>query len=99
MLRDTGDKVSAEDKTAIEAAIADLKKSIEADDSEAMNRAVQALTAAQHKAAESLYRNQSAGGPGADAPPPPPGAGGPEQGSGRQDGDVIDAEVVDEEKK
>jgi molecular chaperone DnaK len=99
MLRDTGDKVSAEDKTAIEAAIADLKKSIEADDAEAMNRAVQALTAAQHKAAESLYRNQSAGGPGADAPPPPPGAGGPEQSSGRPDGDVIDAEVVDEEKK
>ena len=80
MLRDTGDKVSAEDKTAIEAAIADVKKSIEADDAEAMNRAVQALTAAQHKAAESLYRQQSAGGPGADAPPPPPGAGGPRAG-------------------
>jgi molecular chaperone DnaK len=99
MLRDTGDKVSAEDKTAIEAAIADAKKAIESDDAEAMDRAVQALTSAQHKAAESLYRQQSAGGPGAGAPPPPPGADGPQQGSGRQDGDVIDAEVVDEEKK
>ena len=76
-----------------------LKKAIEADDAAAMNRAVEALTSAQHKAAESLYRQQSAGGPGAGAPPRPPGAGGPQPGSGRQDGDVIDAEVVDEEKK
>src|SRR5262245_56147692 len=97
MLKDAGEKVAADDKRAIESAIADVKKAIESDDADAMNRAVQALTSAQHKAAESLYR-QSASGPGAGAAPPPP-DGGAQQGGARQDGDVIDAEVVDEEKK
>jgi molecular chaperone DnaK len=97
MLRDTGDKIAAEDRTAIESAIAEAKKTLEGDDTEAMNRAVQALTSAQHKAAESLYRQQSSGGP--DAGTPPPGAGGPGPDANQRGGDVIDAEVVDEEKK
>ncbi len=100
MLRDTGDKITAADRTAIEAAIADLKKAIESNDAAAMNRTMDALTAAQHKAAETLYRQQQQGGP-------PPGAGTDAGGSGQgaegqaqgSSGDVIDAEVVDEEKK
>jgi hypothetical protein len=56
------------------------------------------LTAAEHKAAEALYRQQSQGGaaPGAE-----PGAGPAPGGdkSGSPGGDVIDAEVVDEDKK
>jgi molecular chaperone DnaK len=101
MLRDTGDKLSAEDKAAIEVAITDAKKAIEGGDAAAINKALESLTAVQHKAAEALYRQQAqAGGPGggAGAPPPPPGAeSGGTRGGG--DGDVIDAEVVDEEKK
>ncbi len=63
------------------------------------------LTQAQHKAAASLYQQASAAGPGAG---PAPGAGGggaagSSAGSGGDagrpaDGDVIDAEVVDEGK-
>jgi molecular chaperone DnaK len=100
MLRDTGDKIGAADRSAIESAIADLKKAIESNDTAAMNRAMGALTAAQHKAAEALYRQQQQGG-GA-----PPGGGQTEPGPSDQPsegqastGDVIDAEVVDEEKK
>jgi molecular chaperone DnaK len=100
MLRDTGDKITGADRSAIESAIAELKKAIESNDAAAMNRTMDALTAAQHKAAEALYRQQQQGGP-------PPGAGA-DAGSGGQagesqahgsSGEVIDAEVVDEEKK
>ncbi len=102
MLKDTGDKLPASDRSAIESAITDLKKAIESNDAAGMNRAMDALTQAQHKAAESLYRQQQPGGP------VPGGDGGPESGgagaagaatTGQADGDVIDAEVVDEEKK
>jgi hypothetical protein len=58
---------------------------------------MEALTAAQHKAAQSLYQ-QAAGGQSAG----PQGAPGTEPASGRKGGgasDVIDAEVVDEGKQ
>jgi molecular chaperone DnaK len=100
MLKDAGDKLSASDKQPIESAIEDLKKAIERNDVAQMKRAMETLTTAQHKAAETLYKSASAGGgaTGAATPPggQPSGAGG--QGSAPS-GDVIDAEVVEEEKK
>jgi molecular chaperone DnaK len=102
MLRDTGDKLGAGERGAIESAIADLKKAIESNDAAAMNRAMEALTNAQHKAAETLYRQQASGpapgGPGPDAGPTGSTAGGGQAG-GQTGGDVIDAEVVDDERK
>src|SRR5687768_12543505 len=75
MLRDTGDKLSADDRAAIESAIADLKKAIEGGEAPAMNRAMEVLTQAQHKAAEALYRNQQqSGGGAAPGGEPTPGA-------------------------
>jgi molecular chaperone DnaK len=102
MLKDTGEKLPAADRSAIESAVADLKKAIESNDAAAMTRGMESLTQAQHKAAESLYRQQQqppAGGPtpGGEAGGQG-GAGGASSGSSQQ-GDVIDAEVVDEEKK
>jgi molecular chaperone DnaK len=95
MLKDAGDRIPATDRAAIESAIGDLKGSIEQNDIAAMKKRMEALNAAQHKAAEAMYR--SASGPGAPAGGPQPG----EQpgGDARQSGDVIDAEVVEEEKK
>jgi molecular chaperone DnaK len=101
MLKDTGDKLGATERGAIESAVAEVRKAIEANDTDAMNRAMDTLTQAQHKAAEALYRQQAPGGgetgPGGDAGGA--GAGQAESGGGTRDGDVIDAEVVDEEKK
>src|SRR5215468_9571598 len=109
MLKDIGDKLSAADKAAIESAIEAAKKAIEGSNAAEIQRALDQLTAAQHKAAESLYRQQAPGGPGAGGP----GAGGPGAGEGggagsgaaggstaggQPTGDVIDAEVVDEGK-
>src|SRR5213082_1968480 len=63
MIKDAGEKLSSADKQAIEQAAETLRKAIEGQDASTIQRALDALTAAQHKAAESLYR-QTQGGAG-----------------------------------
>jgi molecular chaperone DnaK len=94
LLKDMGEKVTASDKTAIEAAVADVKKALEQNDAAAIKSALERLTQAQHKMAEDLYKQA---GPGAGASTGQPGSAGDE--AGHAQGDVIDAEVVDEGKK
>ncbi len=100
MLKDAGDKLSGTDRSAVESAIEELKKANAGTDVAAINAAMESLTRAQHTAAESLYRNAQsgpAGGGGADQGGGGPSAGGgASQPSGEKQGDVIDAEVVDE---
>ncbi len=95
MVKDAGDKLSAADRQPIESAIEALRKAIEQNDVAEMKRRLDALNAAQHKAAEAMYRSAS-GAPGAA-----PNAGEPTGTAGATsgNGDVIDAEVVEEEKK
>jgi molecular chaperone DnaK len=96
-VRDNGDKLAAADKQSIESATEELKKAIESNDANAMRSAMERLNQAQYKAGESMYRQASqAGQPGPGSAPPPPG-GTSERDSGG--GDVIDAEVVEEDKK
>jgi len=102
MIKDTGDKLAPADKTAIESAMEAVKKASEGSDAAELQRTLDQLTAAQHKAAESLYRQQapSGGAPGGDgggAGQAGPSSGG-SSGGGAASGDVIDAEVVDEGK-
>ncbi len=91
MLKDTGDKIPTSDKNAIENAMADLKKAIEGNDTPGMSKAMDVLMTAQHKASEALYKNQADAG-AADA------AGAAADGRQPENGDVIDAEVVEDEK-
>jgi len=102
MLQDMGTKLGSSDKAAVETAIEQLKTAISQNDAAAMNRAMEQLTTAQHRAAEALYKNAGASaGQGAESSggaEGAPGAGASGSQSGEQ-GDVIDAEVVDEEKK
>src|SRR5437660_6441717 len=51
LLKDTGDKLGAADKAAIESAMEAVKKANEGSDAAAIERALEALTSAQHKAA------------------------------------------------
>ena len=97
LVKDTADKLSASDKEAIETAIEAVKKASEGTDAAAIESALGQLTAAQHKAAESLYKQQApgAGGPGAGGAEGSQGSAGSQGGA---KGDVIDAEVVDEGK-
>ncbi|HET6960243.1 MAG TPA: Hsp70 family protein, partial [Vicinamibacterales bacterium] len=105
LLKDTGDKLTASDKQAIEEAMEAVKKANEGTDSAAIQRALDQLTSVQHKAAEALYKQGAAAGAGA-APGGGPagdggasGTGGAAGGAGEPKGDVIDAEVVDEGKQ
>lgn len=100
-IKDSGDKLQAADKTAIEASIESLKKAIESGDATAIAREMESLTQAQHKAAAALYqqaapvqarlRAATAQGAGATG-----GAASGDAAAGGPQGDVIDAEVVDD---
>jgi molecular chaperone DnaK len=94
MIKDAGDKLPAADRQPIETAIEELKKAIEKNDIAEMKQRLEALNTAQHKAAEAMYRSANAGATAGQAAGS---AGAP--GGGRDTSDVIDAEVVEEEKK
>jgi len=97
LIKDAGDTLSASDRQPLESAMEDLKKAIEKNDVADMKRGMESLTAAQHKIAEAMYKSAQASGPG--TPGGEPAAGSAGQPSGSAQGDVIDAEVVEEEKK
>jgi molecular chaperone DnaK len=59
-LKDYGDKVGADDKTAIETAIADLKGVLEGDDAEAIKERTNALAEASMKLGEAMYKASQA---------------------------------------
>ena len=87
-----GDKISAADKSAVDAAIAELKTAMEGEDVEAIKEKTNALAQASMKLGEALYKAQGAAGGGA-----PDGG-----GASDTDDDVVDAdfeEVKDDDKK
>jgi molecular chaperone DnaK len=90
MLKDAGDKLTASDRAAVESAVEELKKASAGTDVAAISAAMEALNKAQHAAAEALYKNAQASGgaPSSEAEASQP--------SGEKQGDVIDAEVVDD---
>jgi len=95
MLKDSGEKVQAADKTDVEAALAEAKKALEGTDAGQMKSAHEKLTQASHKLAEAVYKATAAS---AAAGAPPAGeAAGEAQPAGEQKKDegVIDAEYVD----
>jgi molecular chaperone DnaK len=59
-LKDYGDKVSADDKAAIETAMADLKGVIEGEDAEAIKDKTNALAEASMKLGEAMYKASQA---------------------------------------
>ena len=100
MLKENGDKVSGVEKSDVESALADAKKTLEGSPSAAdMNAAREKLTAASHKLAEAMYKANAAG-PAAGTPPTDGGAaatGTTEEA--KKDEGVIDAEYVDVDEK
>jgi molecular chaperone DnaK len=92
LVREQGEKIPADEKTRLEAALAELKTSIGGSDIEAIKRATESLATASQTATQKLYEAAAAnagGGSGA-------GDAGPSGSSGSNDDDVIDAEIVDE---
>ena len=102
MLKDNADKISGADKSKIEEAVKEVKEAIKGSDaaairtaSEKLNEAWQAVSAELYKAAGEKARADKA------QSQPRPEAGGEHQGEGKKgkdEGPIIDAEVVDEKK-
>jgi molecular chaperone DnaK len=90
-LKESGEKLDAADRHAIESATNDVKKALEANDAKSIARTLEALMQAQQKAGENLYKN-SAGSAGST------GSGGATGSAGSANDDVIDAEVVEDKK-
>ena len=93
---DSGDKIPAEVKTDVEAAIAAAKEAVQGEDTEQLKTAAQNLAQASLKIGEAVYGGQQPGEPGPD------GDSGPEANSSGGDDNVVDAEfeeVKDNKKK
>ncbi len=98
-MKDLGDKVSAGDKSRVEAAIGELREALKSEDVEAIKAKTNALTQASMKLGEALYGAQQPGGPGG---PDAGGGGGGEQKKNGSGENVVDAdfeEVKDDKKK
>jgi len=102
-LKDYGDKVSESEREQISAAIEELKKAVEADDTEQMKTKSEALQQAAYKLAEEMYKDagsqaqqqeQATGGDGDQ--------GGQSEGGSDGDGsgnvEDVDYEVVDDDE-
>ena len=103
MLKENADKVSGTEKTEVETALADAKKTLEGQPSPAeLNAAREKLTAASHKLAEAMYKAgaSTAGAAGGNGVPPTDGdAAAAGTADEKRDEGVIDAEYVDVDDK
>jgi molecular chaperone DnaK len=100
MLKDSGEKVQAADKTDVEAALAEAKKTLEGTPSSSELKAShEKLTQASHKLAEVLYKANAAAAGGTGTGAPSDGTTGEPAGEAKKDEGVIDAEYVDVEDK
>ncbi|HEX4986844.1 MAG TPA: molecular chaperone DnaK [Burkholderiales bacterium] len=91
-LAEHGDKVGADEKAKIEAAIKAAEEALKGDDKDAIEAKTQALAEASHKLAEKMYAQQQ---PGGDNAAPKSEAGGEKAA----DGDVVDAEFEEVKDK
>jgi molecular chaperone DnaK len=89
-LTDYGDKITADEKAAIEAALKEAEEALKGNDKDTIEAKTKALGEASHKLAEKMYAEQ-----------PQPEAGGAEAGKKEADDNVVDAEFeeVKTEKK
>jgi len=91
-LRDMGDKVDADTRAAIEAAGAELRTAIDADDAEAIKAKTDALMQASHKLAEAVYQQ-------AQQEQAPPSGGNGSGGTQDENVEEGDYEVIDEDEQ
>jgi molecular chaperone DnaK len=89
-LTELGDQVDASAKSEIEDAIAAVRGSLESGDAEGIKAKTDALQAAFHRVSEQIYQ--------AAAQQQPAGDGASANGAGDAEDEVVDAEVVDDER-
>jgi molecular chaperone DnaK len=92
-LQENEDKVPDDVKTEVKDGVAELKKALEGDDADAIKAASEKLAQSSQKMGAAMYANaQAAGGSSEDT-----GASASE-GASSTDDDVVDAEIVDEDR-
>jgi molecular chaperone DnaK len=89
VLREQGDKLTADDKSAVEGPLADLRSALNGSDTDTIKNATEKLMTASQAFSQKLYeaasRDANAAGTSASG-----------QQSGTNDSDIVDAEIVDE---
>jgi molecular chaperone DnaK len=89
LLKEQGDKISADERTNVEAKLSELKTALEGSDLEVIKSGTEALMSASQQFSQRLYEAAAAAagqGPAAGASGAP------------SDDDVVDAEIVDDDK-
>jgi len=96
-LKEHGDKISQDERLAVDRAVGELKEALKGDDLDKLKKAKENLLQVSQKLGEAVYKAaQAKAGPGAAGAGPQPE--GPKAAPGAKD-DVVDAEVVDDNKK
>ncbi|HXS76042.1 MAG TPA: Hsp70 family protein, partial [Terracidiphilus sp.] len=99
MLKESGEKVEAADKTEVESGLAEARKALDGGSAADMRAAHETLTKASHKLAEALYKANAAGAAAGQGAPSAQADGTPNGGEQKKDKGVIDAEYVDVDDK
>ncbi len=90
-VKDNEDKVPAEVKTEVEAAVTELKEKLKGEDAAEIRTATEKLAAVSQKLGQAIYADAQAAQGAAGAAPG-------DAGQAKADDDVVDAEIVDDEK-
>ena len=93
-LSESGEQIPADEKSAVESAIADLKTALEGEDPNTIKEKTEALSQASMKLGEHIYRAQQEAGAG-EAPGGATSGGDNDQAGGSDDETVVDAEFTE----
>ncbi|MBI0297195.1 molecular chaperone DnaK [Streptomyces sp. PRKS01-29] len=93
-LKDNEDKVPGEVKTEVEEALTELKEKLKGEDTAEIRTATEKVAAVSQKLGQAMYANTADGADAAGAAAGDAGA----AGQAKADDDVVDAEIVDDDK-
>ncbi len=93
-LKDNEDKVPGDVKTEVETAVGELKEKLKGEDTAEIKTATEKVAAVSQKLGQAMYADAQAAGAAGGAEGAAPGAG----AGAKADDDVVDAEIVDDEK-
>jgi molecular chaperone DnaK len=91
LLKDQGEKISGPEKESVESALATLKKALEGTDVEAIKTATEGLMTASQSFTQRLYEEAAKSASAAQAS-------GDESATATSDEEIVEAEIVDEDK-
>jgi molecular chaperone DnaK len=98
MLKESADKISDDDKRKIESAVSELKEALKGTDVATIKSATEKLNEAWQAVSAELYKAASEKAKAGKAQPDSTRSAGPSDSRPKDEGPIIDAEVVDEKK-